>query len=257
MNRIFLVFAVIFLASFFFPSETLASHTWGNYHWARTANPFNLKLGDNLSSNWDPYLVTTSADWSQSSVLDTMIVSGATTARRCKPSYGKAEICNSTYGKNGWLGIAQVWSNGDHIYQGTVKLNDTYFNSVLYNKPEWKNLVLCQEVGHLFGLDHQDEAMENPPVGTCMDYSIDPVLNQHPNFHDFEMLDSIYAHLDNTNTVGQSSPSPLWGFGSNRFYNLDNKTEWGKLIRQRAKTALFERDLGSGHKVSTFVFNAQ
>lgn len=29
---------------------------------------------------------------------------------------------------NGWLGIASISVNGSHITQGTVKLNDTYFN---------------------------------------------------------------------------------------------------------------------------------
>ena len=33
-----------------FPSSTSANHAWGNYHWARTSNPFTIKLGDNLSS---------------------------------------------------------------------------------------------------------------------------------------------------------------------------------------------------------------
>lgn len=28
-----------------------ATHAWGNYHWARTINPFTLKVGDNVSSN--------------------------------------------------------------------------------------------------------------------------------------------------------------------------------------------------------------
>src|SRR5438094_52420 len=37
-------------------SSANANHSWGGYHWARTANPFTLTLGDNLSSTWDPYL---------------------------------------------------------------------------------------------------------------------------------------------------------------------------------------------------------
>ena len=41
-----------------------ANHSWGGYHWTRTANFFNLRLGDNLSSNWKPFLTTTSNDWS-------------------------------------------------------------------------------------------------------------------------------------------------------------------------------------------------
>jgi len=46
-----------------------ASHSWNGYHWARTANTFTLKLGDNVSSAWDSYLGTTSSDWSTSVVL--------------------------------------------------------------------------------------------------------------------------------------------------------------------------------------------
>ena len=55
-------------------SSTSANHSWGGYHWARSSNPFTLKLGDNVSASWDSYLVTTSSDWSQSTVLDTTIV---------------------------------------------------------------------------------------------------------------------------------------------------------------------------------------
>ncbi|MGH9581037.1 MAG: hypothetical protein ACRD2R_08590, partial [Terriglobales bacterium] len=85
-----------------------ATHSWGGYHWARTANPFTLKLGDNLTSNWDPYLATASSDWSISSVLDTVIVAGRTTGRKCRPTSGRVEVCNATYGNNGWLGLAQI-----------------------------------------------------------------------------------------------------------------------------------------------------
>ena len=37
------------------PERASASHSCGNYHWARTANPFTLKLGDNVSSAWDSW----------------------------------------------------------------------------------------------------------------------------------------------------------------------------------------------------------
>jgi hypothetical protein len=40
---------------------------------------------------------------------------------------------------------------------------------------------MCQEVGHTFGLDHQDENFNNTNLGTCMDYTNDPSTNQHPN----------------------------------------------------------------------------
>ena len=186
-----------------------ATHSWNGYHWARTANPFTVKLGDNLSANWKSYLSTTSSDWSKSTVLDTTVVAGQSTAKRCRATSGRVEVCNGTYGNNGWLGVAQIWlaSGTKHITQGTVKVNDTYFNTATYNTPAWRNLVMCQEVGHTFGLDHQDEDFNNKPLGTCMDYSNDPTLNQHPNAHDYEELELIYAHLDSSTTVGAGAAS--------------------------------------------------
>ena len=68
------VFALIVVGSF--TSTVSASHSWGNYHWARTSNPFALKLGDNISTIWDGHLATASTDWSTSSVLDTQVVAG-------------------------------------------------------------------------------------------------------------------------------------------------------------------------------------
>ncbi|MEK7166776.1 MAG: hypothetical protein AAB874_08265, partial [Patescibacteria group bacterium] len=216
--------ALFLLMSAIFPALVYASHSWGNYHWARTNNPFTLKLGDNVSSTWDPYLQTTSNDWTQSSVLDTQIVTGGTNARRCRPTAGRVEVCNSTYGSNGWLGLAQIWVSGSHITQGVSKMNDTYFNTSTYNKPAWRNLVLCQEVGHIFGLDHQDENFANPPLGTCMDYTSDPNSNQHPNAHDYEELELIYAHLDSTTTVGQMPKGAANG-------DFHSQSEWGRQLK--------------------------
>jgi hypothetical protein len=226
-----------------------ASHSWGNYHWARTTNPFTLQLGDNLTAAWDSYLATTSTDWTASNVLDTTVVRGKTTGRRCRPTAGRVEVCNAAYGRNGWLGIASVWASGDHITQGTVKLNDSYFNSAPYNTPAWKNLVMCQEVGHTFGLDHQDEDFNNANLGSCMDYTNDPEANQHPNQHDFDQLETIYSHLDSTTSVGQRMSTA-------QAVQAGEPGDWGRLVRKQGRTAIFERDLGNGHKLFTFVIYA-
>ncbi len=193
-----------------------ASHSWGGYHWARAANPFTLKVGDNVTAAWDSYLDTTVIDWSASTVLDLTEVAGTSNPKRCQGSSGTVQVCNSSYGSNGWLGVAQIWISGGHITQGTVKLNDTYFNTVKYNTAAWRNLVSCQEVGHTLGLAHQDEIFNNANLDTCMDYTNAPESNQHPNTHDYEQLASIYNnHLDTISTVSKtnaSSPAPAsWG----------------------------------------------
>ena len=65
-----------------------ATQSWNNYHWARTANPFTVKLGDNVSSAWDGFLAAASTDWTASSVLDTTVVPGRTKPRVCKATGG-------------------------------------------------------------------------------------------------------------------------------------------------------------------------
>ncbi|MBI2337739.1 hypothetical protein HYU95_01005 [Candidatus Daviesbacteria bacterium] len=242
------LFIASIVFSIFLSSTALANHSWGGYHWARTANPFTVKLGNNVSSVWNPILSTTFNDWSQSTVLDTTIVNGGTKARNCRPTLGRVEVCNAKYGNNGWLGIAQIWASGLHIVQGITKVNDTYFNTATYNTTAWRNLVMCQEVGHTLGLDHQDENFNNSNMGTCMDYTNNPDSNQHPNQHDYDELELIYSHLDLTNTISQTL-FPVQG-------NLDNPTEWGKLVKKQGRVAVFERNFGLGNKLFTFVIYA-
>ncbi|MEK7658561.1 MAG: hypothetical protein AAB352_01715 [Patescibacteria group bacterium] len=253
--KVIVVFSVAAVMLFVgvFASVVYANHSWGGYHWARTSNPFTLKIGDNVSSKWDSYLDTASGDWSLSSVLDTIIVSGQNKAS-CRATNGRVEVCNKTYGRNGWLGVAQIWiDSSGHITQGTVKMNDTYFNTSTYNTPAWRNLVMCQEIGHTLGLDHQDEIFDNPNLGTCMDYTNDPSANQHPNQHDYAQLEAIYTHLDSTTILG-STVLPK-GKGNGVEVNLDDSSAWGKGLRKDSKgnNSLFGRDLGNGDKLFTFV----
>jgi len=191
-----------------FATALSANHSWGNYHWARTSNPFTLKVGANVSSVWISSLTGAISDWSQSSVMNLVQVAGGTRPRNCRATAGRIEVCSERYGRNGWLGIAQIWVAGDHITQATTKVNDTYFSpnyaGGYYNTSAWRNFVMCQEIGHDFGLDHQDENFDNPPLGSCMDYSDPPDANQHPNAHDYEQLVTIYSHTDATTTVGQT-----------------------------------------------------
>ena len=257
MNKLSKAFYVLVTASimtFGAVSMASASQSCDAYHGARTSNPFTLKLGDNVSSAWDSYLVTTSNDWNISPVLDTVIVTGLVNPKTCKAVSGMVEVCNSKYGNNGWLGIASVWVNGKHITQGTVKMNDTYFQTAKYNTPAWRNLVLCQEIGHTFGLDHQDENFTNIPLGSCMDYSNDPLPNQHPNQHDYDELVSIYNHLDSITTVSQTTATTANRENSNVEIE-NNPSDWGKAIRfsENGKPALYERAIGKNQKVYTFV----
>ena len=236
-----------------------ADHSWTDssgrpYHWARTDNPFTLKLGDNVSNAWDSHLATASSDWSQSQVLNTTIVPGGTRSKPCKPTAGRIEVCNERYGNNGWLGIAQIWISGDHITQAITKTNDTYFSTGKYNTPAWRQFVMCQEIGHTFGLDHQDENFDNPNLGSCMDYTSDPQSNEHPDSHDYRQLETIYGHLDSTTTASQASPRDAAPPAMNEI-DFEGPGQWGKLVRSTdgGRLQRYELDFGGGHKIFTFV----
>ena len=93
MKKFITGFLITLLFLGVFTSNVSANHSWGGYHWARITNPFNLKLGDNLTPNWKSYLSTTSNDWSVSSVLDTNIVVGRA-RKNCGATSGQVEVCN-------------------------------------------------------------------------------------------------------------------------------------------------------------------
>lgn len=234
-----------------------ASHSWGNYHWARTGNPFTLKLVDSMTPAWDLYLGPVSTDWTASSVLDTTIELGADdqgTRKTCKAVRGKERVCNAAYGFNGWLGMATIWISGSHIVQATAKVNDSYFNTSTYNDPNAKRHVLCQEVGHTFGLGHQSFAGSN----SCMDDRnglFDPAYVS-PNDHDYGQLATIYGgHTDSSSTVAQGAGLPAPKAGNHDTEDLGEPVPGHEDAHGRP--TLFKKVLPDGTIKYTWVFWAE
>ena len=276
MKRTLIICAAVLAvagATAVFPVTLRANNSWGGYHWARISNPFTLKVGDNVDNTWQGYLETTvgfaPSGWTSpyphsltinsgnDDVVHMTLVPGRAKPRNCRPTSGRVEVCNATYGSNGWLGVAQIWVSGSHITQGTVKLNDTYFNTAAYDSFGWRQMVTCQEVGHTIGLDHQDEAFNNPNLGTCMDYTNDPTRNDgngsnlYPNQHDFDELVTIYSHADSSTTAFTTLPPPAMND-----IQLEGPGQWGRQLRSNGRVALFDADFGNGHHVFTFVIYA-
>ena len=85
-------------------------------------------------------------------------------------------------------------------------------------------------VGHTYGLDHQNEAFNNPNLGTCMDYTNEPAgggrcgpSNEYPNAHDYDELLTIYSHPDSFSTF------TIRGNGAGAFKAAGNTPrEWGQ-----------------------------
>jgi len=174
----------------------IANHTWGNasgtYHWNGDSLPVQLSVIDSVTPSWQTELNTALTKWNQSADLNLTINSSndsATTRTNCATASGQIRVCNSTYGTTGWSGLASLnVDSSNHILWGTAKVNDSYSMS-----QQDKNKVICQEVGHLFGLGHT--STNGSSQSTCMDYATNPVNSQWPNAHDYALLDQIYAHI--------------------------------------------------------------
>ena len=243
-----------------FPVFSYATHSWGGYHWARTTPQFTLKLGDNMTSAvWKGHLAQASSDWnSGDSAVLTAIIAGAS-RKRCSMVVGTTQVCNGRYGRNGWLGLATIYiTGGTHITQGSTRMNDTYFDTATYNNPNEREHVVCQEIAHTFGLDHQ--STNGSSQNTCMDYfsntgaNATSTLSTTPNAHDFDELNIIYAHLDSTTTV--ASIAALDASVASDADVSDDPNSWGQLISQSAngRSSTYERYNRDGSKIITHVF---
>jgi hypothetical protein len=259
-----------------------ANHSWGGYHWASTtAGSLTLDVLTSNSSYWETAIAGSVSDWNNPvvggapDVLTLRRTASSADRKRCSPIAGKTLVCNYAYGKRGWLGIASIWLSNGHISQATTKLNDSYYQpGSRYDTPAWRNMVACQEVGHDFGLDHQDETFTNTNLGTCMDYTNDPTgtagtngtkNNERPNFHDYEELGIIYNHADSFNSAVLGAAATNFGVrevgkavapGLSSAPSGDSPAEWGRAIRTDAagRPNVFVKDLGAGQKVITHVF---
>lgn len=143
--------------------------------------------------------------WHDSVAINLSIVNSTASRSTCAPIAGAIRVCNYTYGANGWLGLAQIWLGSGHISQGTTKVNDTYFNGG-YPITEQRH-VMCQEVGHDFGLGHTSE--NGSSQNTCMDYygntSNSDWTSTGPNAHDFIQLE-VQHHWGTSNATSD----PTW-----------------------------------------------
>lgn len=267
-----------------------AATQWGSYHWANNGTGLSLDIHHIFrnDADWTQWYGEAVTDWGNTSKTDISLTDqgawAGTSSKKCDPIAGDVLVCSDNYGYRGWLGVAQIWVTGNHITQATTKLNDSYFASSTYDTPGWRDLVACQEIGHDFGLDHQDETFDNRNLGTCMDYTNAPdgglvngfdygPPNRQPNAGDYASLtsDAMYGpgHNDGTGGGGGScNPhSPKCSGAQDPFAfrevgkpaagaAVTDTGQWGRAVAfdRQGRPDIFLLDLGNGHSKLTHVF---
>lgn len=162
------------------------AHRWGC--WIQPNRTVQVR---NTATNWSQANAALN-EWDADTILSIPRVS----------SHTEVSVLDGNYGNTGWGGLASIESaSGCNILHGHATLN-TYYSYT----SNGKRGVFCQEVGHLFGLDHSND-------GGCMGggyyYSIN--TNYQVVSHNISDINGMYANrLADTGGIDglASSPEP-------------------------------------------------
>ncbi len=175
------IVSILIVAFLSLTAVASADHSWNGYHWG--SDNLSPSVKDKTSSPL--YNVTAGVDeWTN---LGTPISPQLTDGK-------KGNITVSEGSSTFWLGLARVFVEEGHITKGEVKLNTRLLGS--YGAAAADH-VLCQELGHVLGLDHNRTEGD-----TCMNDQATLGSVTSPNAHDAEMLTTVYNHTDQVSSGG-------------------------------------------------------
>ncbi|MCI0397410.1 MAG: hypothetical protein L0332_29445 [Chloroflexi bacterium] len=120
-------------------------HNWscGSFGWHWNRNGSSVTIGVYNTATYYNEANAARNDWSVNTIL----------YLPNRTSHTDISVFDGNYGNTGWGGLAEIINySGCHISHGHARLN-YYYN---YSSAD-KRGIFCQEIGHLFGLDHSND----------------------------------------------------------------------------------------------------
>lgn len=253
------------------PTTVDATHSYSG-HWRRTSSAVrNIPVLRMLSSIWLTRYSIAMADWRNSAMTKIKPYTYGTYAPpyRCPFYTGYIAVCNGNYGGTGWGGLAFLARDGyGHAYGGWALQNDYYTGyGSSATAVAWRQHIICQEIGHLFGLGHVNEITTNRNVGSCMDYTNDPdggaggypgdPNNMHPYSHDYAFINQRHNHIGSLIPGFAAPEADASRVVSEAMKQFDVKTMkgFGRLVfsAKDGNAERYELDLQGGALATTWV----
>jgi hypothetical protein len=148
-RRLYIGIVLLLLAANLLVGTRVFAHQWANYH-LNTYGAYAYVPVYNDAYYW--YEANDALnDWHYNTVLDLWYVDY---------DYSQAVVYDGGWGYTGWAGLATLHDidGYGHIGWGSAVYNWSYDYAFSYYG---KQAIFCQEVGHVFGLDHSND-------GGCM-----------------------------------------------------------------------------------------
>ena len=259
------------------PTPTLASHgNWGGiYHWPRTTSAIqDIPIDEYHSSAWLTRYATAVADWRKPALTRIRIKHSLNGTPKsgvsgCPKRTGRISSCDGFYGNTGWLGYGGFAAIGSHVVYGISWVNNTYYANSFYNNVPWRQLVICQEIGHALTLGHVNVINNNVNTGSCMDYTNDPdgggaygPSNMHPNSHDYTTLNTRHNHVgvllpgfgaEHSEPAELSASPALMEFSPKRISDMGRLVS----ITDGGRTEQYVKDFGNDQVFVSYVIRAK